>query len=124
MLLSKKANLRLTNFPLQTERALNLCVTGDYDFAMGKLIPKPDHSHLGSRPLTTTMFAFSESSWSARADFHLKNGISKLSNKDWQSIMNGVAKYSSFIKPNSSKPSIERTEEEKELSWESDEESQ
>ena len=104
----------------KVERALTLCINGDYDFLTNKLVPKPNPSHSLKR-LSTNMFAFSESSWKCRAEFYLEKGISKLKEKDWTNIMKGAAEHSAFVsKLSSASARKEPTEEELEMVWESD----
>jgi hypothetical protein len=102
----------------KVERALTLCINGDYDFLTNKLVPKPDPSHPTKR-LSTNMFAFSEGSWKCRVEFYLEKGISKLKEKDWTNIMKGVAEHSAFVLK-SVRKGLEPTEEELEMVWESD----
>jgi hypothetical protein len=106
----------------KVERALTLCVHGDYDFVTNKLIPKPDPGHPTKRP-STNMFAFSEGTWKCRVEFYLEKGISKLKEKDWTNIMKGAAEHSAFVSKSSSasaRNALEPTEEELEMVWESD----
>jgi hypothetical protein len=124
LILSK--NIYLTvNFNIsKVERALTLCIHGDYDFETNKLVPKPDPSHPTKR-LSTNMFAFSEGSWKCRVEFYLEKGISKLKEKDWTSIMKGAADHSPFISKSTSSARgaqkvLEPMEEELEMEWESD----
>lgn len=123
LLLSKNIHLMVNDIS-KVERALMLCIHGDYDFESNKLVPKPDPSHPTKR-LSTNMFAFSEGSWKCRVEFYLEKGISKLKEKDWTSIMKGAADHSAFISKSTSsarsaKKALEPTEEELEMEWESD----
>jgi hypothetical protein len=42
------------------------------------------------------MFAFSETIWEPRAEFYLEKSISKLKEKEWGSIMDAAAEYSTI----------------------------
>lgn len=69
------------------------------------------------------MFSFSEASWEPTVALHLEKGIPKLKEKDWDNIMKGAAEYTNFTENKASKKKgIVATEEELELSWESDSE--
>ena len=108
---------------LQVECALTLCSTGDYNFATGKLVPKPDPSHSNKCP-STNMFAFSETSWKHQVEFYLEKGISNLKDKDWETILKAAAEYSTFVILKSdplasTHKALEPTEEELELKWDS-----
>jgi hypothetical protein len=97
---------------------LTLTIEGDYDFDTNKLIPKPDPNHPTKKP-TTSIFAFSETTWESRAELYEK-GILKLKEKDWINIMNAAAEYSNVISPISKGKKRAVTEEESELTWESE----
>jgi hypothetical protein len=104
----------------KVERALNICVNGDYDFITNKFIPKPDPGH-PNKKLTTNMLAFSEALWKPRVEFHLEKGIAKLKKKDWSNIMEHVMRLSNLAGDSEAGTSrTTRTEEELELAWESD----
>src|SRR6266545_8112471 len=94
----------MVNDVSKVERALTLCIHGDYDFVTNKLVLKPDLSHPTKR-LSTNMFAFSEGSWKSRVEFYLEKGISKLKEKDWTNIMKGAAEHSAFISKSTSSAS-------------------
>jgi hypothetical protein len=107
---------------------LELTINNHYDFDANKLIPKPDPSH-PKRKLTTSMFAFSETTWEPRVQFYLEKSISKLKEKEWESIMIAAAEYSTVIKAKSSSKGkgkatsrIQATEEELELAYDSNSE--
>jgi hypothetical protein len=104
---------------------LELTINSNYNFDTSKLIPKPDPSH-PTHKLTTSMFAFSETIWEPRAEFYLEKSISKLKEKEWGSIMDAAAEYSTIfkVKPFPSKGKgksrVQATEEEIELEYDSD----
>jgi hypothetical protein len=103
---------------------LELTIKNDYDFDANKFIPKPDMSH-PMQKLTTSMFAFSETTWEPRVEFYLEKSILNLKEKDWESIMSGAAEYSNIrLKPSPSKRKgnnrVQATEEELELEYDSD----
>ena len=102
-------------------------MNGDYNFDTNKLIPKADPSH-PTQKLTTSMFAFSETTWEPRAEFYLEKSIAKLKEKEWEKIMDAASEYSNVIKAKSElkkahgkgKRIIQLTEEELELEYDSD----
>jgi len=97
----------------------------DYDFDTNKLIPKADLSH-PTQKLTTSMFAFSETTWEPRAEFYLEKSIAKLKEKEWEKIMDAASEYSNIIKGKPSKgkgtvkSQVQLMEEELELEYDSD----
>ena len=113
---------------MKVERALTLTVNNNYDFELKKLIPKADPSHPSRKP-TTTMFAFSETTWEPRTIIYLENSISNLKKKDWEKIMESAAEYSNIINAQRSVSSKGKqqtqvtAEEEEELAWDSDSDS-
>jgi len=116
------------NTLIKVERAIELALHNDYDFETNKLIPKPDPNHPMQKP-TTSMFSFSKAIWEPRAEFYLNKGISKLKDKEWESIMNAAAEYSNIImekqcpSKGKQKARVQATEEERELEYDSDSES-
>ena len=94
----------------------------DYDFDTNKLIPKADPSH-PTQKLTTSIFAFSETTWEPRAEFYLEKSIAKLKEKEWEKIMDAASEYSTIIKGKPSKGKgtvksrVQPTEEEHELEY-------
>jgi hypothetical protein len=97
----------------------------DYDFDTNKLIPKADPGHPTQKP-TTSMFAFSETTWEPRAELYLEKSIAKLKEKEWERIMDAAGEYSNIIKGKPSKgkekvkSKVQPTEEERELEYDSD----
>lgn len=111
----------------KVERALELTISGDYNFDTNKLIPKPDPNH-PLQKLTTSMFSFSEGAWEPRVRFYLEKGILNLKDKEWDDIMDAAGEYSSIMKPSKGKGKarshVQMTEEEQELKYDSDSDSE
>jgi hypothetical protein len=95
-------------------------IDGDYDFEANKVIPKPDPSY--PTRLLTSILAFGKSIWEPRARFHLEKGIMKMKEKDWKRIMTAVANNVA-TKPLKKKGRMPVMEEEAELVWDSESES-
>jgi hypothetical protein len=72
-------------------------MNNDYDFDTNKLIPQPDPGH-PMQKLTTSMFAFSETTWEPRAAFYLERSIAKLKEKEWERIIDAATEHSNIIK--------------------------
>jgi hypothetical protein len=107
----------------KVERALQLTINNDYDFATNKPIAKSDPRDPKRKP-TKAMFTFSETIWEPRIAFYLEKGVMNLKPKDWERIMAAAAQYSGALKPLSSKSKGKQRmpvmEEELQLQWESD----
>ncbi len=106
----------------KVERALQLTVDDDYDYAVNKVKLKPDPKDPAGK-LVKSMFAFNETIWESRIELYKQN-ISDLKSKDWDRIMEGAAEYSTVFKPSlkssKGKQRMLATEEEQQLEWESD----
>lgn len=99
---------------------MNISVNGDYDFITNKFIPKPDPSQANKR-LTTNMLAFSEVLWKPKVEFHLEKGIAKMKKKDWSNVMDGTMQFLRLVDSEAgTRTNRNVTEEEQELTWESD----
>jgi hypothetical protein len=102
-------------------------MNNDYDFNTNKLIPKADPSQ-PTKKLTTSMFAFSKTTWEPRAEFYLQKSIAKLKEKEWEKIMDAAGEYSNVFKAKSkgkanTKNQVQLTEEELELEYDSESDS-
>lgn len=111
----------------QVERALKITIENKYNFETHKLIPQPDPIHPARKP-STSILAFSEAQWASRMEFHLEKCIPKLKEKDWEKITQGVAQFNGSTNskpgPKSKGKGRDTLDEEPELSWESDSESE
>ncbi len=97
---------------------MKLTIDDDYDFEANKVIPKPDPNHptRGS----TSLLAFGEPTWEPRARLYLEKGILKMKEKDWKNIMKVVAETTTILKKKGHHGGACLTEEDAELSWESE----
>ena len=97
---------------------MSLVIANDFDFQSNKVIPRVDPTN--PTKVTTSMLAFGEPIWEPRARLYLEKGIVKMKDKDWKSIMKAIADIAgTSLKKRSYAPV---TEEEAELSWESESE--
>ena len=92
---------------------MKLAIDDDYNFEVGKVIPKPDPNH--RTRVSTTTLAFSEPIWEPRARWYLEKGILKMKEKDWKNIMKVFAHN-----PTAKKKGRAPLKDEDELSWESE----
>ena len=106
---------------------MQLTIDNDYNFATNKPIAKRDPRDPTRKP-TKAMFTFSETMWEPRVMFYLEKGVMNLKPKDWERIMTAAAAYSGVSKPSSlklkGKQHMSVTEEELQLQWESDPDSE
>ena len=95
---------------------MSLVIANNFDFESNKVAPRIDPNN--PTRVTTSMLTFSEPIWEPRARLYA-TGISKMKEKDWNNIMKAIANNTTTtnLKKKGRAPV---TEEEAELSWESE----